>query len=92
MILATGVLLLALDRPEVIVILDHTLARRHAEPLRIWLTGTLGVNLDAESRGLRQPVAPLTDEMQTRLRTGRRDSRCRLAQGRRTAAAQWIKN
>jgi len=69
------VLLLALDRPDVIVILDDTLARRHAELLGIWLTGTLGVNLDAKRRGLVQAVAPLTDEMQTRLRTERRDSR-----------------
>lgn len=60
----TGVLLLALECVEPIVILDDALARRHAEVLGLRLTGTLGVLLDAKRRGLVAAVGPLLDDLQ----------------------------
>jgi len=60
----TGVLLLALERTDPVVILDDALARRHAEVLRIALTGTLGIFLDAKRRGLVPALTPLVDDLQ----------------------------
>jgi uncharacterized protein len=60
----TGVLLLALERTDPVVILDDALARRHAEVLGIPLTGTLGILLDAKRRGLVPAVTPLVDDLQ----------------------------
>jgi uncharacterized protein len=60
----TGVLLLALERTDPVVILDDALARRHAEVLRIALTGTLGILLDAKRHGLVPAVTPLVDDLQ----------------------------
>ena len=60
----TGVLLLALECADPVVILDDALARRHAEILRISLTGTLGILLDAKRRGLVPAVSPLIDDLQ----------------------------
>jgi predicted nucleic acid-binding protein len=60
----TGVLLLALERTDPVVILDDALARRHAEALGIPLTGTLGILLDAKCRGLVSSVTPLIDDLQ----------------------------
>lgn len=60
----TGVLLLALERTDPVVILDDALARRHAEILGISLTGTLGILLDAKRRGLVPAVTPLIDDLQ----------------------------
>jgi predicted nucleic acid-binding protein len=59
----TGVLLLALDCTDPILILDDFLARRHAEVLGIRLTGTLGILLDAKQRGLISSVRPLIDDL-----------------------------
>jgi predicted nucleic acid-binding protein len=60
----TGVLLLALERTDPVVILDDALARRHAEMLGISLTGTLGILLDAKRRGLVPALIPLIDDLQ----------------------------
>ena len=60
----TGVLLLALECADPVVILDDALARRHAEILGISLTGTLGILLDAKRRGLVPAVSPLIDDLQ----------------------------
>ena len=60
----TGVLLLALEGNDPVVILDDALARRHAESLGIRLTGTLGILLDAKRRGLVPAVAPLVGDLQ----------------------------
>lgn len=60
----TGVLLLALECTDPVVILDDALARRHAEILGISLTGTLGILLDAKRRGFVPAVSPLIDDLQ----------------------------
>lgn len=60
----TGVLLLALERTDPVVILDDALARRHAEILRIPMTGTLGILLDAKRSGLVPALIPLIDDLQ----------------------------
>jgi len=60
----TGVLLLALEQTDPVVILDDALARRHAEMLGISLTGTLGILLDAKRRGLVPALTPLIDDLQ----------------------------
>jgi len=57
-------MLLALERNDPVVILDDGLARRYAEALKIRLTGTLGILLDAKRRGLVSSVAPLIDALQ----------------------------
>lgn len=60
----TEVLMLALESREAVVVLDDALARRIAETLRLPLTGTLGLLLDAKRAGLIQAVAPLLDQLQ----------------------------
>lgn len=59
----TEVLMLALESPEPIVVIDDALARRIAETLRIRLTGTLGILLDAKRAGLISSVGPLLDQL-----------------------------
>ena len=59
------VLMLALETPGAIVILDDMLARRVAESLDLRLTGTLGLLLDAKQAGLISQVRPLLDQLQT---------------------------
>jgi len=44
----TEVLMLALESPEAVAVLDDALARRVAETLGLRLTGTLGLLLDAK--------------------------------------------
>lgn len=78
----TGVLLLAMERTDPVVILDDALARRHAEILGITLTGTLGILLDAKRRGLVPAVTPLVDDLQRlgfRLSEGTRNAVLRMA-------------
>lgn len=78
----TGVLLLALECADPVVILDDALARRHAEILGISLTGTLGIVLDAKRRGLVPAVSPLIDDLQRlgfRLSGGTRRAVLRMA-------------
>jgi predicted nucleic acid-binding protein len=60
----TEVLMLALESPEAVAVLDDALARRMAETLGLRLTGTLGLLLDAKRAGLVEVVAPLLDELQ----------------------------
>jgi len=60
----TEVLMLALEASDPIVILDDALARRCAETLRLRLTGTVGLLLDAKRAGLIERVAPCRDRLQ----------------------------
>lgn len=71
------VLLLALERPDAIVVLDDGLARQIAEALDLRLTGTLGLLLDAKRAGIVPAVTPLLDQLQ--------DLRFRLAPQTRSA-------
>lgn len=57
-------LMLALESPGSVAILDDALARRVAEVLEISFTGTLGVLLDAKQAGLVPEVRPLLDSLQ----------------------------
>ena len=59
----SGVLALALESADAAVILDDALARRVAASLRLPLTGTLGLLLDAKRRGLLPAVAPCLDQL-----------------------------
>ncbi len=60
----TQVLMLALEIPEAIVVLDDALARDMAAALNLPLTGTLGLLLDAKQAGLIPKVCPLLDQLQ----------------------------
>jgi predicted nucleic acid-binding protein len=60
----TETLMLALEMPGSIVLLDDGLARRVAESLEIPFTGTLGLLLDAKKKGLVPTVLPLLDQLQ----------------------------
>ena len=78
----TAVLALALESADAVVILDDSLARRHAEVLGLRLTGTLGVLLDAKRAGMVADVKSLIDELQAlgfRLSGHTRDAVLRLA-------------
>ena len=78
----TEVLMLALEAPEPIVILDDALARRSAEILRLPLTGTVGLLLDAKQAGLIEKVAPCLNQLQAlrfRLSPRTREAVLRLA-------------
>ena len=57
------VLVLTLEIPESMVILDDLLARQVAETRGIPLTGTLGLLLDAKRAGLVPEVRPLLDQL-----------------------------
>ena len=61
----TEVLVLALESSDPIVVLDDALARRLAETLKIRLTGTVGLLLDAKRAGLVESIAPCLDRLQT---------------------------
>lgn len=56
---------LALERPEVIVLLDDALARRIAEAAGLPVWGSLRVLLEAKRAGLVQTVAPYVDRLQS---------------------------
>jgi predicted nucleic acid-binding protein len=60
----TEVLMLALELPEVVAVLDDALARQVAETLNLRLTGTLGLLIDAKRAGLISAVRPLLDQLQ----------------------------
>jgi predicted nucleic acid-binding protein len=60
----TEVLMLALETSDPIVILDDALARRAAETLRLRLTGTVGLLLDAKRADLIERVTPCLDRLQ----------------------------
>lgn len=55
------VLMLALESREAITVLDDALARRAAAILRLRITGTLGLLLDAKRAGLIPAVGPVLD-------------------------------
>lgn len=59
------VLMLALETPGAIVVLDDALARRFAEMRHIPLIGTLGLLLDAKRSGLISSVRPYFDKLQS---------------------------
>jgi hypothetical protein len=59
----SSVLALALESPFPFVILDDGLGRRAAELLRIPMTGTLGLLLDAKKIGLIPAVMLLLDQL-----------------------------
>ena len=73
----TEVLMLALERPGAVVVLDDAVARRVATGLGIRLTGTLGLLIDAKRAGHIPAVEPLLDRLQ--------DLRFRLAPHTREA-------
>ncbi len=60
----TQVLLLALEMPGAVVVLDDARARRVAELRHIPLIGTLGLLLDAKRAGSISAVKPCLDELQ----------------------------
>lgn len=78
----TEAMLLALERPGSIVLLDDKLARRTAEALRLRFTGTLGLLVDAKTAGLVTELRPIVDKLQDlgfRLSSRARDTALRLA-------------
>jgi predicted nucleic acid-binding protein len=73
----TEVLMLGLESPEAVVVLDDALARQIAETLNLRLTGTLGLLLDAKRAGLISAITPFLDRLEA--------LRFRLASHTRTA-------
>ena len=61
----TEVLMLALETPSVVSILDDALARRVAATLHLKFTGTLGLLLDAKQAKLISDVGPYLDQLKT---------------------------
>lgn len=61
----TEVLMLTLESRDAVAVLDDAIARRVAETLRLRLTGTLGLLVDAKRAGLIPAVAPLLDKLDT---------------------------
>lgn len=60
----TGVLMLALESSDAVVILDDALARRVAATLNLKLTGTLGLLLSAKRAGQISAIRPVIDQLQ----------------------------
>jgi predicted nucleic acid-binding protein len=78
----TEVLLLALESPGTIAVLDDALARRVATVLEIPFTGTLGLLMDAKKAGLIPAVHPLLDALHAlrfRMSPGTRSAVLRFA-------------
>jgi predicted nucleic acid-binding protein len=73
----TEVLMLALEFPEAVAVLDDALARRVAKALGLKFTGTLGLLIDAKRAKLIPAVTPYLDRLQA--------LRFRLAQHTREA-------
>jgi hypothetical protein len=59
----TEVLMLVLEMPKAIAVLDDGVARRIAETLDLHFTGTLGLLLDAKKAGLVTEIRPLLDRL-----------------------------
>jgi predicted nucleic acid-binding protein len=57
-------LMLALEMPGCVVVLDDAAARRTAQTLGLRLTGTLGLLLDAKKAGLVAEVRPVLDRLE----------------------------
>jgi len=55
---------LALENPQRVVLLDDGLARRTAQAAGLTVVGTLGVVLEAKSRGLTESVGPVVDRLE----------------------------
>lgn len=55
----TAVLMLALENEDFVAVLDDSLARRRASLLDIPFTGTLGILLDAKTKGLLPAIRPV---------------------------------
>jgi len=60
----TEVLMLALESPKPVVILDDALARRTAKLLNIPMKGTLGLLIDAKRAGLIPTLEPVLTKLQ----------------------------
>ena len=78
----TEVLLLTLESPGMIAVLDDALARRVAGVLEIPFTGTLGLLLDAKKVGLVPAIRPLLDNLHSlrfRISPGTRAAVLKLA-------------
>jgi predicted nucleic acid-binding protein len=60
----TEVLMLGLEDPRSILLLDDALARRVAEGLELSFTGTLGTLLRLKELGLVPAIQPLMDQLQ----------------------------
>jgi len=60
----TEVLMLAIESPETVAVLDDALARRVARALNLRYTGTLGLLVDAKRAGLISTVEPWLDQLQ----------------------------
>jgi predicted nucleic acid-binding protein len=60
----TGVLMLGLELPDSILVLDDGLARQFAEALSLKFTGTLGILLAAKHAGMVSSVTPLLNRLQ----------------------------
>ena len=59
----TQVLMLGLELPAAVVVIDDALGRRMAAHLKLHLTGTLGLLLDAKRLGLIPVIAPVLDQL-----------------------------
>ena len=59
----TQVLMLALEMPKAVAVLDDAIARQMAETLGLRFTGTLGLLLDAKKAGIVAQVRPLLDRL-----------------------------
>lgn len=57
------VLLLGLEFPGAVVILDERLARAHAARLNLTFTGTLGILLRAKSEGRISHIRPVLEQL-----------------------------
>jgi predicted nucleic acid-binding protein len=58
------VLMLGLELPAAVAVIDDALARQVAETLNLRLTGTLGLLIDAKRAGLISAIAPSLDQLQ----------------------------
>lgn len=59
------VLALALETPDSVCVLDDSLARQVARTLRLPITGTLGILIDAKRLGIISAVGPFLDQLQS---------------------------
>jgi uncharacterized protein len=59
----TQVLMLALERQDIVAVIDDALARRVAGSLGLRFTGTLGLLLDAKRVGLIPEIASILDRL-----------------------------
>ena len=60
----TAVILLGLENPGSLVILDDLLARRVAKGLGVKLSGTAGILINAKMKGLIDAISPYLDKLE----------------------------